>query len=244
VVLDPDGRPATARAWASGGGSSNIVEQATDASGYFEIGPVSPGDWHLSVETRSFPRLSFERRALEANTRWDVGTVHLLRGGDVRVEVVEGSAEGVRFSIVSDEQRGFGLDPRNGKGTSEQLPVGRYRLFVSGKTTAAQSIPFEIRAGETTQVDVRARAGVRQRFDLALPAVVEPPYGSLRILRGADFVARAWANRVEGKPCTAEVCLEPGDYTVTAEFGTLGGSATFRVGEREGEPVRVVVPRE
>ncbi|HEU4420469.1 MAG TPA: carboxypeptidase-like regulatory domain-containing protein, partial [Planctomycetota bacterium] len=66
LVLDPDGRPAVARAWASGGGSRDIVEKHTDSAGYFEIGPVSPGEWHLVVETRSFPRVSFERRQLDA----------------------------------------------------------------------------------------------------------------------------------------------------------------------------------
>ena len=56
-----------------------------------------------------------------------------------------------------------------------------------------EQIPFEIRAGETTKVDVRLRAGVRQRFDIDLPAKIEPSWGSLRILRGADIVANAWA---------------------------------------------------
>jgi len=243
LVLDPDGRPAVARAWGSGGGSGSILEKNTDAAGYFEIGPVSPGDWHLNVETRSFPRVSFESR-LEPNTRWDVGTVRLAQGGDVRVEVVEGSAEGAWFSIQDSRQRWFGgLDVQRGKSTSEQLPLGSYRLFVAGKTLAAQSIPFEIRAGETTAVDVRVRAGVRQQFEITLPATVKSPSGSLRILRGSDPVANAWANRAEGKPCTAEVCLEFGDYTVVAKFGELEGSATFTVGDREGEPVRIAVPQ-
>ena len=241
LVLDPDGRPAVARAWGSGGGSGSILEKNTDAAGYFEIGPVSPGDWHLNVESRSFPRVSFERRAVEANTRWDVGTVRLAQGGDVCVEVVEGSADGAWFSIQDDKPRYFGLDVQHGKGTSEPLPVGSYRLFTSGKTHAAQSIPFEIRAGETTKVGVRVRAGVRQQFDITLPEKVEPSFGSLRILRGADVVANAWASRKEGKPCTTEACLDPGDYSVTAKFGEREGSATFTVGEHEGEPVRIVV---
>jgi len=243
TVLDPDGRPAVARAWASGGGSSDIVEKTTDASGYFEIGPVPPGDWQLSVETRSFPRLSFERRALEANSRWDVGTVRLERGGDVCVEVVEGPADGAWFTIQDGKLRNFGLRLQHGKSTSDLLPVGSYRLFTSGKTLAAQSIPFEIRAGETTRVGVRVRAGVRQQFDITVPLKVEPAWGSLRIVRGADVVRNASARREEGKPCTAEVCLDPGDYTVTARFGELEGSAAFTVGEREGEPVRIVVPQ-
>jgi len=242
LVLDPDGRPAAARAWASGGGSSDIVEKSTDSAGYFEIGPVSPGEWHLSVESRSWPQVSFERRRLEANARWDVGTVRLAAGGDIRVEVVEGSAEGAWFSI-DGAQRSFSLHVQNGAGTSEMLPVGSYRLFAAGKTQAAQSLPFEIRAGETTQVSVRLRAGVRQRFDIELPAKIERPWGSLRILRGADRVANAWAGREEGKPCTAETCLEPGNYTVVAKFGESEGSATFTVGEREGEAVRIAVPR-
>jgi hypothetical protein len=159
----------------------------------------------------------------------------------VRVEVVEGPVDGVWFSILGGQQW-FGVNDQHGKATSDQLPVGSYRLFVSGKSCAAQSIPFEIRAGETTRVGVRVRAGVRQRFALALPGKIEPPWGSLRILRGADQVARASAKAEEGKPCTAEVCLEPGDYTVTAKFGELEGSTTFTVGEREGEAVRIGMP--
>jgi hypothetical protein len=186
----------------------------------------------------------FERRAIEANTRWDVGTVRLAQGGDVHVEVVEGDAEGAWFSISDDTgKRGYGLDNQKGKGTSEQLPAGSYRLFVGGKAKAAQSIPFEIRAGETTKLEVRVRAGVRQQFDLELPAKLESPYGSLRIRRGGDVVANAWASREEGKPCTTQTWLEPGDYTVAARFGELEGSARFTVGEREGEPVRITVPQ-
>jgi len=243
LVLDPDDRPAVARAWTSGGGSRDIVETTTDATGYFEIGPVPPGEWHLVVETRLFPRVSFERRQLDANTRWDVGTVRLAAGGDVHVEVVEGSTEGVGFSILDSKQRWFGLHVQHGKGTSEPLPIGSYLLFTSGKTQAAQSIPFDIRPGATTKLDVRLRAGLRQRFEIALPATFKSPSGSLRILRGSDRVANAWANRAEGKPCTAEACLEPGDYTVVAKFGELEGSATFTVGDREGEPVRIAMPQ-
>lgn len=240
LVLDPDGRPAAARAWASGGGSNRIVEQATDASGYFEIGPVAPGIWHVVVESRTFPRVSFERRTLEPDSRWDIGTVRLAQGGDVRVEVVEGSGEGAWFSIQDSRQRWFaGPDVQRGNGTSEQLPVGSYRLFVSGKTQAAQSVPFEIRAGETTKVAVRLSAGVRQQFEITLPATAEKSGVSLRILRGGDVVANAWGNRAEGKPSAAEASLAPGDYTVVANCGELEGSAAFTVGEQESEPVRI-----
>jgi RNA polymerase sigma factor (sigma-70 family) len=241
TVLDPDGRPAAARAWASGGGSNGIVEKAVDAAGYFEIGPVPPGEWVLVVESRSFPRVWFERRAIEANTRWDVGTIRLAQGGDVHVEVVEGDAEGLWFDLQDAKERGYALSNQDGKATSELLPAGSYRVLVGGKAKAAQSIPFAIRAGETTKLDVRARTGVRQQFDLELPAKLERPYGSLRILRGGDVVAKTWAERAEGKLCTAETWLEPGDYSVSATFGELLGSATFTVGGREGDPVRIAV---
>jgi protocatechuate 3,4-dioxygenase beta subunit len=241
TVLDADGQPAAARAWASGGGYAGIVEKTTDASGYFEIGPVPSGEWHVSIQSRSFPQMSFEARELAANMRWDLGTVRLAHGGDVRVEVVEGDPEGAQFSILDGKQRWFGLNNQHGKGTSELLPVGSYRLFLAGKTQAAQSIPFEIRAGETTKIDVHVRSGVRQRFDIVLPEKIEKPWGSLRILRGSDVVRNAGVDREEGKPCTAEVGLEPGDYIVAAKFGDLEGSAKFTVSEREGEPVRVEV---
>jgi hypothetical protein len=243
TVLDADGRPAVARAWASGGGSNVIIDKNTDASGFFEIGPVSPGDWFLCVETRSFPRVSFERRKLEANSRWDVGTVRLAAGGDLHVDIVEGDADGAWLSIQDGKQQWFRIDLEHGKGTSELLPVGSYRLLAAGKAQAAQSIPFGIRAGETTKVDVHLRAGVRQQFDIELPEKAEQSWVSLRILRGAEFLTYAGAEHKEGKPCTAEVHLEPGDYTLVAKVGEREVSAKFTVGEREGEPVRVVVPQ-
>ncbi|MCU0867564.1 MAG: carboxypeptidase-like regulatory domain-containing protein [Planctomycetes bacterium] len=244
LVLDPDGRPAAARVWASGGGSNRIVEQTTDASGYFEIGPVAPGQWHVDVDSKTFPRVSFENRTLEPNARWDLGTVRLAQGGDLRIEVVDGSVDGVWCSIQDSGQRRFrGPDLHSGNLQSEPLPVGSYRLFVGGKARAAQSFPFEIRAGERTTVAVRVIAGVRQQFDITLPEQLEPADGSLRILRGGDVVAHTWADLAEGRPCYAEECFEPGDYTVVARFGELEGSATFRVGEREGEPVRITIPQ-
>lgn len=242
VVLGPDGRPAAARVWASGGGSQDMIEKVTDAAGFFEVGPVCPGDWQLFIQSRSFPSLWLQRKGLAANSRWDAGEIHLSAGGDVRVEVQDGDVEAVLFSIVSDEQHWFALRTEHGKGSSEMLPVGGYRLLVSGKELAAQSISFAIRAGETTKLDVRVRPGVRQRFELALPAKPDKQSASLRIVRGAGLVARTWASREAGKPCIAEVWLEAGDYTVTATCGELEGSAAFTVGGREGDPVRIVVP--
>jgi len=121
------------------------------------------------------------------------------------------------------------------------LPVGSYRLCVAGKTQAAQSIPFEIRAGVTAKVDLRLRVGVRQQFDISLPAAVESEWGSLRILQNGSPLANASARRVAGKPCTAEACLAPGDYTVAAKFGAFEGAASFTVGEQEAAPVPIAL---
>lgn len=243
LVLDAEGRPAVARAWASGGGSRDIVEANTNGAGFFEIGPVAAGEWQLVIETRTFPRVQFPRRSLEPSGRWDVGTVRLAAGGEVQVEVVEGLTEGVGFSIFDSQQRWFGMRVEHGKGTSEPLPVGNYRLLISGKTRANRAIPFEIRGGETTKLAVRLLAGVRQQFVITLPTKLERPQGSLRICRGGELEANAWARQEDGKPCTAEVLLEPGDYTVVAKFGELQGSAAFPVGEAEGAPVRITVPQ-
>jgi hypothetical protein len=76
----------------------------------------------------------------------------------------------LRGSVPGCERRILRPAPEARQGTSELLPVGSHRLFTAGKTQAAQSIPFEIRAGTPTKVDVRVRAGVRQRFDIELPA--------------------------------------------------------------------------
>ena len=241
TVLGPDGRPAVARAWTSGGGTRDILEKNTDAAGFFEIGPVCPGEWYLGVESRQFPRVTIERRTLDANSTWDVGTIRLEAGGDVHVEVVEGDATGVGFTILDARQKWSGIRLENGKGTSDKLPVGSHHLMVSGKTCAAQSIPFEVRANETTRVEVHVRAGVRQRFEIGLPETGELASVTLRIQRRGELVARTWASRRQDKPCTGEACLVPGEYTVVARFGGFEGQATFTVGEREGEVVRIAV---
>jgi hypothetical protein len=113
-------------------------------------------------------------------------------------------------------------------------------LLVFGADTAAQSVPFVIRAGEETAVPVRLQSGVRQSFELLLPAGAEVKGGvALRLARGSDYVGRTWTAVKPGQPCSNEMCLRPGSYTATATADNLRGSAAFTVGSSAGAPVRI-----
>ncbi len=243
VVVAPDGKPlpnAMVSARRQGAQDSSGVI-ATGPDGRFECRALVPGTWTVTVRTSTHPNFTSEPRELAADAVWDLGTILLLDGGNAIV-TVDGDQTGVYFRVVDVALRNWTSLTNEGKQlVSQKLAPGDHQLLVSGKTVAAQSIPFTVRTGEATQLAVKLAPGVRQRIEMASAILAPLPRGvSIRVHRGVQLIAYTGVSSEANQQATGEVCLPPGDYTLTAFDGDRQlASAAFSVGTTEAPPLRL-----
>src|SRR5262249_50730053 len=145
---------------------------STGNEGRFELGPYPPGTWSLYVRHPEHPDYRSEKRELGPNATWDLGTITLPQGGRAVLQVLGSTLPTARFLAVEEDQSGspgtFGDNA--GQLRSNVLAAGRYHVAVSGQGVAAQAVPFTIRAGEETKVEVQLQAGTAQRCECELPS--------------------------------------------------------------------------
>jgi RNA polymerase sigma factor (sigma-70 family) len=224
AFLDEQGQPmpgAEVMPWhGSGGGSSPLL--CEEATGRFEFGPFPPGRWRLNLTAPGRPTVFLGPRELAPGETWDCGDVRLAPVGRVVVRLVPDRlehelAEGLRMRI---RQGGWwrleGLKSTDPLTRTAELPPGRYEILVFGGSYDELVVPFEIRSGEETAVDVPLRPGLLAtvRVKLADPFVttveldLRPdgnPIGLYKLLgrsKDGDFVETFH--------------LAPGTYTVEA----------------------------
>ena len=248
TVLGPDGKPCLDAMvhTLSRPGPRVGFEPCDKDTGRFKIGPVRPGEHQLCVWSQNYPKFASELKRLAAHETWDVGVIRLVEGGRVRVEPT-GKRSGWIDMLVWDATWGFVCRIPNGEGAkvSEPLVPGRYRLVVTDADAAAQIVPFEVRAGETTQLDVELVAGHPRRIE------VSPPFDD-DVTRSVQLVVRTSAGElvlqssrgVRGNGTVTVRCgFAPGDYTVSATCEGRRGDARFRVAAKGGitAPIRVQI---
>ncbi|MEO6594312.1 MAG: sigma-70 family RNA polymerase sigma factor [Planctomycetota bacterium] len=244
IVRAPDGTPLP-NARVSAVVPAAAVTAAVHPSGpdgHFEIGPIAPGTWTIVVHSSAFPTFVSEPRDLAADEVWDLGTIQLVAGGTVVVSA-DGDRSGVTFAVVDAEARTSAwLTEQSAALVSEQLAPGNYRLLVSG-TTAAQSLPFVVRAGEMTELAVKLAPGVRQQLAVHPPTTSPVPAGvSVRVHRDGVLLSRTWIALPNGQPGSGELCLAPGNYDLTIVDGQRQfGSASFSIGTSEGPPLQLTL---
>ena len=245
VVVGPSGRPvanASVSAYRAQGRGGGQGIEATGNDGRFELGPYPPGTWSLHVRHLEHPEYRSERRELGADATWDVGTITLPQGGTAVLHQLGPTISGARFFAVGEDQPGnWTFGDHAGQLRSSVLAAGRYHVAVGGPGVAAQAVPFTIRAGEETKVEVQLQAGTTQRCECELPSGAKVPSVTLRFRRGETYCGRAWAGARPDQPTATEVWLAPGEYTVTAEAGELRGTAAFTVGAVPGSAVHITM---
>jgi RNA polymerase sigma factor (sigma-70 family) len=238
-VLTPDGKPlanVSVHAFRRDRADQTGIH-ATDQDGRFALGPLAPGTWDLEVRAADHPRHS-EKHELATSETWDLGEIRLTVGGTAAVTLV-GKAEELRLLITDAGERLADHPLPSGDAMrTGPLEPGNYRLFVSARDVTAQVVPFAIRAGETTAVEVRLQPGIRQRFEFVGPAGGANAL-AVRVLRGGELLMPVWPGRREDGVSTAEIWLAAGSYSVQASAGPLAGRAEFTVGSAESAPVRV-----
>jgi RNA polymerase sigma factor (sigma-70 family) len=246
VVHDADGRPqanAEVDAW-SEDPRDRFDFVATDMQGRFEFGPVHAGSWEVRARAPGGAEARTGWHDVAAASVWDTGVIRLGPGGTAVVvpsgdaKLVAAAANG--YCVFRGAEFLCGMSRQDGL-RSPLLAPGEYHLRVRGEGAVEQLLPFTIRSGEDTRIDVALQSGIRQRLDLAPPAgFVGPRSGECVLHRDAELATAAWPHGAAGQPIEAVVWLRPGSYSLAARLGDLRGAAAFRVGDREGEPV--VVP--
>lgn len=203
--------------------------------GTFSI-EVPAGSWTLRVEHFDHPKMALGPREVQPGEVWDHGTIPLANGGAV---VVHDSGEpGASYLVLRDDgQFVCGIYNPDPPPRSELLAPGDYLLMIRGDGIAARTLPFAIRPGEATDLELRSARGVRQRVEVVPVRGREPERSvGIEIRRDGELVAR---NTARGDPLACEVWLEPGRYTVGTHERTPPVRAELIVGATEGAPVRV-----
>jgi hypothetical protein len=202
-------------------------ERAAGPDGGFVV-EVPSGTWTLSVAAKAHAAFRSEQRRLEPGGTWEQGTIHLDRGGTLRV--TDGSPP-LRYRIITPNgEWAADLSPVQPQ-RSGLLNAGEYLLLVRGENVAAQAIPCTIRSGEETVVDVERIAGVRQRFTFVVAdattriTLLEVRANGRLVTKRDDELDTVW--------------LAPGSYTLHVRKGDATTAVPFTVAAAEGPPVRV-----
>jgi hypothetical protein len=105
-------------------------------------------------------------------------------------------------------------------------------------------MPFAIRPGSVTQLDVRLLPGSIAMIRCTLPADADPGQQveiAVRSAAGAVVLrGSAWRH---GNQCELQATLQPGDYRVTAQAGGLRGEAPLVVTAGERAQVEIALAR-
>lgn len=156
-VLDPGGKP-VAGAWvreAPHRPGSPVAK--TDADGCFVLEHLPTGELSLAAQAKGFvaARATVDVAAATAPVE-----LRLRAGGTLALRLFEAPnvwvARGrVRATPIDAEDEPRWLDTNAARATETLLAPGRWRIEVQdGTTTAVASAEFEIRAGETTPLDL------------------------------------------------------------------------------------------
>ncbi|HEX5051502.1 MAG TPA: hypothetical protein VFZ65_06995, partial [Planctomycetota bacterium] len=141
-VLLADGKPATGEEVSAGCTDARRFSEecVVGTDGEFAI-DVPAGTWMLGVTVKGHAGFRSEAQRLEFGTTWNAGTIHLDRGGTVRVN--DGERPTLGHRIVTPDGRFVAVlhtplpPPR-----SDLLNPGDYVLLIHGSQIAAQAIPF------------------------------------------------------------------------------------------------------
>jgi hypothetical protein len=212
----------------------------TGADGRFAI-EVKARSWWIDVTATGYAGLRTAEQDVPAGGTLDLGEVRLQRGGNLVLQVA-GEHGPFRCTISEGGRVVIGLDTGVLPAISGQLVPGSYLLHAHGECCAAQALPFTIREGETTRLEMRMTAGTRQRLQFVSATGAELPRPvTFEVQAGDQMLLRHWTEGAEDQVRSAELWLSPGRYRVLVTNQGLQGAASCEVGAQEGAPVRIEV---
>jgi hypothetical protein len=226
--------------------SGTPAESADPRTGAFRYGPYPPGTYSLRLAADGHPPIRVPARELAPNETWSLGELRFVRGGTlVAYPVAAGPMPKLTLRVddASGEWRENLQESPNGW-RSGPLSPGRHTLLVAGEGIASRSIPFEIRAGAETKLDVPVVAGRGITIECVLPPDVVPRRSvALVVTAGDQVVWRGNARARDGRPATA-LSLAPGTYTVEASVDALRATGTLVVDAAEPATLVLTLARD
>jgi hypothetical protein len=142
------------------GGPPGGAARPRAPDGSFRIGPLAPGEWIIDAVERTGSRTMLLSCTLAAEEELDVGERLVERPGFLKVVLDEprDAPAGSRLVVLDARARKVAaLRPIAGFAASGPMAPGAYRLS-AGPPGSPSEIPFEIRAGETTSLEVPVTA--------------------------------------------------------------------------------------
>jgi hypothetical protein len=184
----------------------------------------------ISLRADTFPTIRVER-TLAPNETWQTGELRFERGGMLAMQVVsESQADAThRASIYAGDGTWLTrVELNQGAGRSEPLAPGDYELLVTGGKASAV-MPFSVRAGIETRLDVPIVPGEHVTLACELPAGTKP-WGLIALVVRDGEGRTAWrggASRYDG--ALATFWLPRGTYTVQATWRELRGTRELTI---------------
>ena len=194
-------------------------------TGSFRIGPFPAGEYELGLVRGGRPYMELPKIEVQADEEKDLGTIALKPSG--KLEVVLLREDGALLDPVSIRAYGGGwghlLETEDGSTfRSKDLHEGRYTLFPVGRNVATLGREIEIRAGETTKLEVRLPAGILQQVHFRVPESEgrpEPLHVTVRTAEGASLFERdlSFGPAKDGRySAVLSAGYAPGQYEVAA----------------------------
>lgn len=202
---------------------AHVQAELASEHGEFSVGPLQGGSWSLSIEVPGYALLARTGIELAGREDRDLGTLELVRGGTVRVQVKRADGQALEHAQAElhalDGSASDFVPLHDGEGTSRQLPPGRYSLAVRASGAPELAIgctTIEVAPDAAAQAELVLRPGSRValRWSDGRPAAsAKPAAFVLRDAAGRRVLAAA-LEFAPGAVVQSESCLEPGRYRV------------------------------
>ncbi|MEZ6036191.1 MAG: sigma-70 family RNA polymerase sigma factor [Planctomycetota bacterium] len=195
------------------------VREPNHPDGSFAFGPLPAGAYHLVLHAAGFASLRVPQRTLADGETWHAGELRMRRGGKLRATLVGAHVPGDRQLRLSRGDLAFVSDGDlvGGRLETRLLPAGDYLLQLDGDDLCAERVPFTIRDGHDTELDVPVHIGTAVVITFASDAGEPAPRELQVTIRDADsgttrLVAGTWQNGGH----VLRTMLPPGRYRVEA----------------------------
>jgi len=224
-------------------------EMPVDEQGRFALGPFAPGSYVLRVRAQGRPEHVLGPRRLAAGESWDCGAITVRAAGVLVVRVPRApGTESLQpwFRILQGSFDRMKLEPAGELWRCDALAPGSMRLKMSGGGVAAALVPFEIRAGETTELELPLRPGLHREIRVTLGSDPGARRPRIRLTNAAGELVvdeDMWA-RLPGE-FQEQSWFAPGTYRVELELeGGPRAEAELVVaaGVPEAEPLVLTLP--
>lgn len=186
----------------------------------FEVGPLPPLTLTWAAHCGTL-RVALGTHRLVPGQRLDLGDVEFAAPGRVNIEALEVAGQPVAagsFRLAMRGERAWApeVQVREGHGTAEVSP-GTYVAFAAG-ADSWEHASFEVRSGETIEVQVRRAATWRRMFRYDLTALGLRRRCVAQWHKGGVVMAQSWFDFWRDEPAEVDHWFSTGDWQLELVF--------------------------